>query len=126
MVNIQPQTAYNSYQKLQQAIKALPKSPSANEYKKIKELAEITKKLAQNEVEQKINNSSINKNVDKFLTIIFEKFASFFNKVGGHNSEDYGKTIVKGVLFGNILKDLMTGIVSTSQSFTNPISTLFK
>ena len=51
---------------------------------------------------------------------MFEKFAKLFNKEGGHKTKDLGKTIINAVLIGNILKDLMTGIVSTSQSFTNP------
>lgn len=120
MTKIKPIKAYQAYKELQQAIKTLPKNPSTEDYRKIKEMASFVKELAQKEINTNLGKSSFNQNIDKILTHTFEKFASFFNKVGGHNCKDFGKTIVQGVLYGNIFKDLMTGIVSSSQSFTNP------
>ena len=120
MVKIQPTNAYQSYKNLRQAIKSIAKNPDAEDYKRIKELAATTRELAQDEITQNIQNSKLSQKVDEILTKTFEKFASAFNKVGGHKTKNFGKTIVYGVLYGNILKDLMTGMVSTSQSFTNP------
>lgn len=120
MININPANSYDSYRQLKDSIKSLGTKPSPEDYGRIKDLAAKTCEIAQNEVQMKLQKNSFAQKTDKILTRIFEKFARMFNKIGGHKSKDLGKTIIYAVLMGNILKDLMTGIVSTSQSFTNP------
>ncbi len=120
MNKIPPINSYESLKNVNRMINRLGKTPSLEDYKQIKELAAQTCTLAQNELDKKLSTSKFHKKTDEIITKIFEKFAKLFNKVGGHKTNDLGKTIINAVLIGNILKDLMTGIVSTSQSFTNP------
>ncbi len=117
MVKIPP--AYLSLKNVESCIKRLGPNPSSEDYRIIKEMAAKTRELAQKEIEQNLLNNKFSQKTDNFIMKIFEKFAIFFNKKGGKNTDDLGKTIINAVLFGNIFKDLMTGIVSTSQSFTN-------
>ena len=120
MPKIPPISAYDNLRIVQNKINKLGKNPSTDEYREIKEIAAQTVELAQREIDEKIATNRFHKKTDEFLTKMFEKFAKLFNKEGGHKTKDLGKTIINAVLIGNILKDLMTGIVSTSQSFTNP------
>lgn len=111
--------SYVSLKNVEKSIKSLAPNPSAENYRNIKEMAVNTRKLAEKEIEQNLSNNKFSQKADKFITKVFENFAKFFNKKDGKNSDNLGKTIINSVLFGNIFKDLMTGIVSTSQSFTN-------
>ena len=120
MIRIPPRNSYESLKMVNKMINRLGKTPSTEDYKEIKNLAAETCELAQKELDEKLLTSKFHRKTDEVLTKIFEKFAKLFNKEGGHKTKDLGKTIINAVLIGNILKDLMTGIVSTSQSFTNP------
>ena len=120
MSKIPPINSYESLKSVNKIINNLGKNPTSNDYKQVKEFAAQTCELAQNELDKKLSTNKFHKKTDAILTKVFEKFAKLFNKEGGHKTNDWGKTIINAVLIGNILKDLMTGIVSTSQSFTNP------
>ncbi|MBR1424876.1 hypothetical protein IJ579_04870 [bacterium] len=117
---IPPINSYESLKRVNKMINHLGKNSSTEDYKQIKELAAQTCELAQRELDEKLLTNKFYRQIDEFLTKTFEKFAKLFNKEGGHKTNDFGKTIINAVLIGNILKDLMTGIISTSQSFTNP------
>ena len=120
MTKLPPINSYTSLKNVQNKIKKLGKTPSTEDYKTIKELAAQTRELAQQELNNKLINNKFTQKTDNFLTTAFKKFAEIFNKKRDLKSDNISKTIINAVLIGNIMKDLMTGIVSTSQSFTNP------
>lgn len=116
-------TPLNSYTILQEAktkIKNLGQNPGAQDYKEIKELAIRARIAAEQELQDSYKNKPIKKKIDTFLEKIFEKFAKAFKFIPKNKGLNLSKTIINAVLIGNILKDLATGIISTSQSFTNP------
>ena len=119
-MNITPLNANTILQNAENKIKNLGKNPSAQEYKEIKELAIQARKLAEQELQDSYNNKPFKKKVDGFLEKTFEKFARAFKYTPKTKGGDLSKTIINAVLIGNILKDLATGVISTSQSFTNP------
>ena len=119
-MTIAPLNAYTVLQNAENKIKNLGKNPSAKDYQEIKDLAVQARKLAEQELQDSYNNKPIKKKVDNCLEKIFEKFAKAFKFTPKTKGGDLSKTIINAVLIGNILKDLVTGIVSTSQSFTNP------
>ncbi len=119
-MNITPLNAYTNLQKTQEQIKALGNNPTTEDYKKIKEMAQDTIRMAEQELQDSYKTKPFKKKVDGYLSNIFEKFAKTFAHSAKGKSGNLSKTIINAVLIGNILKDLATGIVSTSQSFTNP------
>ena len=117
-MTITPLSAYKILQNAESKIKQLGKNPSAQDYREIKELAQQARLAAEQELLDSYKTRPAKEKIDKFLDKIFEKFAKVFK----YNSKDgdLSKKIINAVLIGNILKDLATGIISTSQSFTNP------
>ena len=117
-MTITPLNAYKILQNAETKINQLGKNPSAQEYREIKELAKQARLAAEQELQDSYKTKPFKEKVDKFLDKIFEKFAKAFKHKT--KDEDLSKKIINAVLIGNILKDLATGIISTSQSFTNP------
>lgn len=117
-MTITPLNAYKILQNAERKIKLLGKNPSAQEYKEIKELAKQARAAALQELQDSYKTKPVKAKIDKFLDKIFEKFARAFKYKS--TDVDLSKKIINAVLIGNILKDLATGIISTSQSFTNP------
>ena len=119
-MKIVPPNAYTILQNAERKIKNLGKKPSAQEYKEIKELAKQARIAAEQELQDSYKIKPFKTKVDKTLDKIFEKFAKVFKYTPKNKAENLSKSIINAVLIGNILKDLATGIISTSQSFTNP------
>lgn len=112
-------SAYERLQKLQAYINSADiKNTDACKY--IKNEASEIRKIAQEELIQEQNSNAFKGKIDKFMEKIFIKFSKVFAKSQNTKSKDLSKSIINAVLIGNILKDLMTGIVSSTQSFTNP------
>lgn len=119
-MKLNPPNAYTILQKAERKIKELGKKPSTQDYKEIKELARQAKIAAEKELQDSYINKPFKAKVDKFTDKVFEKFAKVFRYNPKNNAGNLSKSIINAVLIGNILKDLATGIISTSQSFTNP------
>ena len=117
-MSITPLNSYSILQNAEAKIKSLGNNPTAQDYQEIKELAKQARIAAEQELQDSYKNKPFKKRVDHILEKTFEKFAKAFKHTpkGGNLS----KTIINAVLIGNILKDLATGVISTSQSFTNP------
>ena len=118
-MKITPPNAYTILQDAERKIKKLGRKPSAKDYKEIKELAQKAKAAAEKELQDSYKNKPFKARIDKFLDKIFEKFAKTFKYTPNNKTANLSKSIINAVLIGNILKDLATGIISTSQSFTN-------
>ena len=119
MINT-PENSYSILQSTKNKIKNIGKNPSAKDYAEIKELARQARQLAEKELQDSYNNKPLKKKVDNWLEKVFVKFAKAFKYVPKNKGGNLSKNIINAVLIGNILKDLATGIISTSQSFTNP------
>ena len=88
--------------------------------KYIAQEAQEIEKLAQQELIKEQKTNKLKGNIDNFLENMFIKFSKTFNPKSPSPKKDLGKAVINAVLMGNIFKDLMTGIVSSTQSFTNP------
>ena len=93
-MTIAPLNAYTMLQNAKNEIKNLGNNPSAQAYKKIKELASQARIAAEQELQDSYNNKPFKKKVDKFLEKIFEKFAKAFRFVPKNKGGDLSKTII--------------------------------
>ena len=119
-MKINPPNAYTILKKAENKIKNLGKNPSAQDYREIKELAQQARIAAEKELKDSYKNNHLKEKVDNSLDTIFEKFAKVFKYTPKNKDTNLSKSIIHAVLIGNILKDLATGVISTTQSFTNP------
>ena len=119
-MNITPLNSYQALTNAQNKIRNLGQQPTPEDYAEIKKLARQARLLAEEELQKSYKTKPLKEKIDKGLEFIFEKFAKAFKYTFKNKSTNLSKTLINAVLIGNILKDLATGIVSTSQSFTNP------
>ena len=126
--NANPKSSHELMNDIQTEIEKLKLKPqkeiTADEYKKIKLIANEARKTAEKELADRISKNKIETIIDTLLEKTFGKFSQWFSKPNslktGNKPIDLTKTIVMSVLIGNLMKDVMIGAMTTTISYTNP------